>query len=108
VQITDCGHPLFQYWITGIEIFIDDHFLFNNEFRTGLYMNNRGHTKCLPSGRRQRFLYPFNPKCVSIAFDSIFESRDVNLTFFMVYSVGELRDSLSEIPLEISVEINGH
>jgi hypothetical protein len=33
VQITDCGHPLFQCWITGIEIFIGDHFPFNNEFR---------------------------------------------------------------------------
>jgi hypothetical protein len=34
VQITDCGHPLFQCWITGIKIFIDDLFSFNNEFRT--------------------------------------------------------------------------
>jgi hypothetical protein len=34
VQITDCGHPLFQRWITGIEIFIDDLFSFNNKFRT--------------------------------------------------------------------------
>jgi hypothetical protein len=37
VQRTDCGHPHFQYWITGIEIFIDDHFTFTNEFRAGLY-----------------------------------------------------------------------
>jgi hypothetical protein len=36
VQITDCGCPLFQRWISGIEIFIDDHFPFDNEFRTGL------------------------------------------------------------------------
>jgi hypothetical protein len=26
VQITDSGHPFFQCWITGIEIFIDNHF----------------------------------------------------------------------------------
>jgi hypothetical protein len=37
VQITDCCHPIFHCWIIGIEIFIDDHFPFNNEFRTGLY-----------------------------------------------------------------------
>jgi hypothetical protein len=41
VQITDCGHPFFQHWITGIEIFIDDHFPFNNEFRTRQRISHR-------------------------------------------------------------------
>jgi hypothetical protein len=41
VQITDCSHPLFQCWITGIEIFIDDHFPFNNAFRTRQRISHR-------------------------------------------------------------------
>jgi hypothetical protein len=42
VQITACGHPRFQCWITEIETFTDDHFPFNNEFRTQQRISHEG------------------------------------------------------------------